>query len=307
MREEWQRRVWIGAEMTAGEVVEALVEEMGVRKVVVHGAKTARVKYVLQVAAASGGESPCSGAARGGADPEDPCSDLETLTFKTRLLPHLQTLGSSSPHSVTFTISPAWFARIGTVGLAVSASPSKARIATRDDAKDGNTASWRPASIFGGIFGGASQEKPAPVEVEEALEVEQEEEGEGTIKGLASTSALENAGERKVPSAPASTTARLSTLFTDWMAPDPTTSPPSGTTKAEGAPAKVRIVSEPVAIEEPKMLGRKFMSFTSGQRAKVMGEGISETLDEEEDEEEDLDAALGALMVRFFLDTSIRS
>lgn len=59
VREEWRRRIWIGGEMTAGEVVEALVEEMGVRKVVVHGAKTARVEYVLQVAAASGGESLC--------------------------------------------------------------------------------------------------------------------------------------------------------------------------------------------------------------------------------------------------------
>jgi hypothetical protein len=39
----------VAAEMTAGETVEAIVEELGVRKVVVQGHKTARVEYVVQI------------------------------------------------------------------------------------------------------------------------------------------------------------------------------------------------------------------------------------------------------------------
>ena len=253
--------------------------------------------------------SRCASREGAGADPASPCSDLQSIPFTTRLLHHLRTLTSSSPYPVTFTISPAWFARIGTVGIAVSGSASASkprRIGTREESKDGTAASWRPASIFGGIFGGAAQGKSTSAEVEhDGKAGSEEEEEEGTIKGLSLMSSVDTGGERKVSSSSsASTTARLSTLFTDWMAPDPASGSPSGTTKAEGASAKVRLVSEPVAIEESKELGGKCMSLTSVQRTTAMGDGIPEA-PEEEDDEQDLDAALDTLMVRFFFERHI--
>lgn len=48
--------MFLSAEMTAGETVEAIVEELGVRKVVIQGHKTARVEYVVQVIDSNGGE-----------------------------------------------------------------------------------------------------------------------------------------------------------------------------------------------------------------------------------------------------------
>jgi len=48
--------MFIAAEMTAGETVEAIVEELGVRKVVIQGHKTARVEYVVQIIDSNGGE-----------------------------------------------------------------------------------------------------------------------------------------------------------------------------------------------------------------------------------------------------------
>jgi len=54
--EGWKWKMFLSAEMTAGETVEAIVEELGVRKVVIQGHKTARVEYVVQVIDSSGGE-----------------------------------------------------------------------------------------------------------------------------------------------------------------------------------------------------------------------------------------------------------
>lgn len=54
--EGWKWKMFIAAEMTAGETVEAIVEELGVRKVVIQGHKTARVEYVVQIIDSNGGE-----------------------------------------------------------------------------------------------------------------------------------------------------------------------------------------------------------------------------------------------------------
>lgn len=54
--EGWQYRLFLTAGMTAGETVEALIEELGIRKVVVQGHKSARVEYCLR-AGGSGGSS----------------------------------------------------------------------------------------------------------------------------------------------------------------------------------------------------------------------------------------------------------
>lgn len=52
--EGWGWRQWIGGETTVAEALEQLIETLGVRKVILHGAKTARVEYVLQSSTARG-------------------------------------------------------------------------------------------------------------------------------------------------------------------------------------------------------------------------------------------------------------
>lgn len=60
--EGWQFRLFLTADMTAGETIEALIEELGVRKVVVQGHKSARVEYCLRATGSAGGASSASSA-----------------------------------------------------------------------------------------------------------------------------------------------------------------------------------------------------------------------------------------------------
>lgn len=46
--EGWIWKTWLGAHVTATALIEQLVQTLGVRKVIVHGTKTARVEYVVQ-------------------------------------------------------------------------------------------------------------------------------------------------------------------------------------------------------------------------------------------------------------------
>lgn len=58
--QDWRFALYTGAGMTAGEGVEAVVEELGIKRVVAHGAKTSRVEYALQVSDPSKGSVPSS-------------------------------------------------------------------------------------------------------------------------------------------------------------------------------------------------------------------------------------------------------
>lgn len=48
--EHWEWTTFVGADLTAAEALSQLIETLGVHKVALHGAKTARVEYVLQTA-----------------------------------------------------------------------------------------------------------------------------------------------------------------------------------------------------------------------------------------------------------------
>jgi hypothetical protein len=147
---------------------------------------------------------------------------------------------------------------------------------------------WRPTSIFGGIWGG-SKVSEAPTGMEG--DGEEEEPAERTIKGI-SDRLVETQGRSL------STTARLSTLFTDWMAPE---SAEVGSSQAASS-NRQRIVSEPLAIVDPTELPQRFMSLTNEMRSRALASGISEGEDEDggndELEGEDLDRSLESLMVR---------
>lgn len=264
---EFTRKFWIGAEMSAKEVMDAVIEELGIRLVILQGVKTARVEYVLQRRDSKQGRfsltlwrEPRAKGIR--------CLllVLQLIPYSTKLLPHLQSSGSSPPFSVTFTVSSTWLARIGTVGnaLTTSSSHAKPRIGTRDE---GNQGSWRPSSIFAGIWA-------API-VSNSIAEEgdgEEEEKEGTIKGLKSSDGGEvGISPRILPSnSLASGKARLSTLFTDWLTADDT---------SNGDPSnRSRVVSEPLSVV------------------------ASSRQDPECELPEDLEASLDALMVsNFFL------
>lgn len=227
------------------------------------------------------------------------CEGPQTIVPATRLLAHVQSGAKPSPYPISFTISPSWLARAGTVALGIAPSPAassaegKVRITTRQAGKDG---SWRPGSIFGGLWSSAEQS----IEEREGDEegAEEEEEGEGTIKGDRTSldapyATTEEAGgprpSRTSSNQASSTKARLSSLFTDWIAPEASTS---------GS----RLVSAPVAISDSVDATKRFSTFTARDRMSMI-----EVSANEEDEEEDLESALEGLMVRSCLSTRRRS
>ncbi|GAA5889934.1 hypothetical protein JCM5296_003653 [Sporobolomyces johnsonii] len=299
--EGWQYRLFLSAEMSAIETVEAIVEELSVRKVVVQGHKTARVEYVVQVRDAQGVP--------------------QVLPAPTRLLPYLQKLfpDITTPYQITFTVSPSWLRKAGTVAYAITSggnsststggSSAKPRIASREGG------GWRPSSLFGGFWGPeGKKEEPVPEEPppdpEDDEDVEgqrtepqedddeDEEEGERTIKGE------KGSNPDPVPSTstamplplPATSRTRLSTLFTDWIAPEPSTSS-SPSSPSPALEARTRIVGGPMPLSRD--LGRRFSSFTPGERLSGIHNQGSFAENDENDEgegEEDMDAALEGLM-----------
>lgn len=279
-------RFWISAETTAAQAVETIVEELGVRKVVVHGTKTAKVEYVLQTVSDGQGTLArlCTDVV--------PVSPLplvaaSTIPTSTPLVSYLLATQGQPPWKVNFTISPAWVARAGTVALGIAGAVSsssklndKARIASRSEGKEGG---WRPTSLFGGLWSGATVEEGTGEDEEE----EEEEEGEGTIKGLAAAeTAGDEGGPRTTQTSQSSTKARLSSLFTDWIAPDAST----GATETTSPAPRSRLVSEPVPA------ARRFSSWTPGSRMSfVEGDGVEEEAAVEDEGE--LNEALEKLMV----------
>lgn len=224
---------------------------------------------------------------------------METIATPTRLLSRLQkeSVDADAPLKAEFTASPAWLKKAGTVALALpgvgrsessdaATAGAKAPIAKRDGT------SWRPSSLFGGFWGGEAPDEPlgkpdelftnatsptSPVD-------DGEEEGEGTLKAEkgAATVCAETSSVRSSPG----NRSRLSTLFTDWIAPEPapaTTSPSRRHT---------RIVGEPIAVS--KHLSRRFSSFVPEAGAA----DASPSLAEYPLSDGDIDIALEELMVR---------
>ncbi|GAA6056774.1 hypothetical protein JCM3770_006127 [Rhodotorula araucariae] len=278
--EGWHFRLFLAAETTAGEAIEAIVEELGVRKVVVHGHKTARVEYCLQIK-------------HDGGTPQ-------TLPTPARLLPFLQKddPSGSPPYRATFTVSPSWLQKAGTVGFAIPGAASSASSGSSDGARRGITSrdgtGWRPGSLFGGFWGG--EETPAtgartPADEEKTADGTDDDEGDGTLKAEKGGAAAAS-GATTSPSSTAGGRSRLSALFTEWIAPEASaTSPPPA--EQPGRPVS-RIVGEPVALS--KDLSRRFSSFTSGERLAAIRLQERDDDDDEDAPDEELEAPLEQLM-----------
>lgn len=214
-------------------------------------------------------------------------SVLHTVLLPTaQVIAHLQSVSSAGPpYEIQFSISEAWFARIGTVaksfsralqrpGIGSRSPPgSRTAIATQrprspEEPPSSTTASaWRPASIFGSLWTsppaslitqqgtvkavGATQAGQAATEAGE----EDAEEGEGTLKGIeqamshAKTLSPQTTG---VNGAPASSS-RLSSLFDAWRQPEPAAAAlPSASPLVEQSTVRARMVSEPVMADDFK-------------------------------------------------------
>lgn len=194
----------------------------------------------------------------------------ETIATPIRLLTRLQrdAVDAATPLRAEFTVSPSWLKKAGTVALAlpgVGSSDStdaetpntKQPIAKRDGTN------WRPSSLFGGFWGGEADPSETSSNVANVSSSEQptaaspdhddeEEEGEGTLKAEKGASATASADMSSVRSN-AGNRSRLSTLFTDWVAPE--------ASNASASPSRqhARVVGEPVAMS--KDLSWRFSSF----------------------------------------------
>jgi hypothetical protein len=169
--------------------------------------------------------------------------------------------------------------------------------------------------LFGGLWGTETvkevlgeedlppEEEPTMAELAgvEAQKVQgDEEEEDDTLKGEKA------AGSTATPASLSGLTgggggrARLSAIFSDWIAPDAAAAASSSSAVLPASQPRARVVGQPVAMS--KAMSRRFSSFTPGDRLSVIHSAGSfmeqDEEDEAEGEEEDLEASLEQLMVR---------
>lgn len=200
--------------------------------------------------------------------------DLDTLLPTINLMAHLRDLELQPPHRLLFTISPVFFTKYGsTLGMAAMGrgQERKTSITRRDDAA-ASASSWRPSSIFGGIF--ASSVDP----VKELAEEEEESIENGTIKATTLPDSPE-------PAAVSTASSRLSTLFTDWVSPTADPVPDRSVKNRVGKPSGL--------IEGGE---KRFATISGAQRTQLAGLGVS--IDETGEE---VEAGLEKLMVMLVL------
>lgn len=214
------------------------------------------------------------------------------------------------PYNITLSISEAWFARIGTVAKSFSkalqrpsiGSTSRTRVAsptTSPNATHSTTPSgWRPASIFGGLWGSPAQSKivdpargsPKPHDTGQkvddddegvgdttvvALEAQEGDDEEGTLKGL--EQALRARSRSPPVGAPASSS-RLSSLFDAWKAP--AIASESASTASPAGTLRTRIVSEPVPVDDFRRISHLSLSIDGSGPSRDSGTELPDDLSE---------------------------
>lgn len=184
------------------------------------------------------------------------------LVAATPLIPHLKRTSSDvANYRITLSISEAWYSRIGTVAKSFSKALQRPTLGTvtartrREDSPGYSTSTtpsaWRPASIFNSLWqsptsnvGDDSQDtiRAGPDSDDE------DEEGEGTLKGL-------EQGSKKpiVPARPNQASrgnTRLSSLFDVWSYP---AAPADSVAEKENLKQSIgrsRMVSEPMPVDD---------------------------------------------------------
>lgn len=244
--------------MTVAQTIDAVLDELGIRKIVTQGSKSARVEY--QIAAAGG---------------EGKYNLLEAVHQKMSLMRSLTVLGAASPliphlkrttrdvadYRVILSISEAWYSRIGTVAKSFSKALQRPTLGTvtartrREESPGYSTSTtpsaWRPASIFNSLWqsptsnvGDDSQDtiRAGPDSDDE------DEEGEGTLKGFEQALKKPIVPTRLNQASRGNT--RLSSLFDVWAYP---AAPPDQAAEKESLKQSIgrsRMVSEPMPVDD---------------------------------------------------------
>lgn len=231
-----------GAGTRVSEVVEAVCEEMGVRRVILQGSKSARVEYALADITTNQISMP----------PPPP------LNVKVCLPEHLITLpGPPKAYpSIYFTISAKWLSRLGTVALGFSKHARKnvkaPAVVGKQQSPPANIPSEKSipskqAGVFG-LWGMASVSKAtAPAQIStgdselDALSSEPLHVGEDDIEK--ETTVKEAHVTRK--KATHTATARLSRMFEGWISTAPGESADQPSSSSSPSPAsKERPISQ---------------------------------------------------------------
>lgn len=171
-----------------------------------------------------------------------------------------QAQSGSDGYRLSFSVSDAWFARIGTVAKSFSRALQRPTLGTvtarrrREDSPgypSGTTPSaWRPASIFSSLWQSPTSNvgDDSQGTIRAGGDSDDEDEGEGTLKGLEQANAKAAAPTRAVQTSRGNT--RLSSLFDVWSNPVP---PASTTVPIDALGQSIgrnRIVSEPMAVDD---------------------------------------------------------
>lgn len=186
---------------------------------------------------------------------------LPVIDSTSPLVPRLKHVqGDTDIYRISLSISDLWYARIGTVAKSFSKALQRPTLGSgtarrrREDSPGYHThttpSAWRPASIFNSLWqsptsniGDDSQDTIRATQNSD----EEEEEGEGTLKGLEQTAKAADPSRQALSSRG---TTRLSSLFDVWSYP--THSPDSNSLKdpLKQSIGRSRIVSEPMAVDD---------------------------------------------------------
>lgn len=160
----WEDRVWFLAATrtgtTAAELVEGVCEELGIRRVVVQGSKSARVEYAIA-------ELPLPG------DPMAPMPPPPPLPGSLALPSRLSkvTKEGMEPPTMLFTVSASWLSHLGTVAQGFSkharrAAPAASGAPNADPTTPSKGS--RPVGMFG-LWGSASVSKASAPGLSDAI------------------------------------------------------------------------------------------------------------------------------------------
>ncbi len=298
--EGFQHLWFVAAGMTAGDIIDTLIDELGIRRVVLMGTKSARVEYALEL--------------------EDttvvPVHRSITEIIKEKYI-------RGPPYVFVFTLSRAWFAKLGTVSRVFGKDLQRPELApvsisqpsqpTESPTKNEPTSKlspskahvsnilWKPKSMYNAWLQRKTSISDLIVTCEDD---EDKDKGGATLKARpeilepacnSSSTILVGSPSSK----PGSGNSRLSSLFHGWLRVDASDIPIESDAlkndalknNKETVKIRHRIVSEPVVLLNEKTLEKHFMSLGKRSDALCLAQAI-----EEDSNTEDLETAMEALM-----------
>lgn len=287
----WSRRLWfLSASSSAADVVDAVVEELGIRKIVLQGSKSARIEYALALCSSTD------------VAPMPPPPALPASTSMAAFLQALQSQGGSSKDTaplLLFTLSASWLSRLGTVAVGFAKHARKAPLSpqpqTQQQASSASPQQKKavpsspspspkqraPVNGILSLWGAASISKASAPTLnqvgEDAAEEESSGEAAGTIKASPKAAKRDLGSDYNVSSvrgsvafrnasgegtaakrqpAPKSTSTRLSRMFEGWGGGASTDEQPQSPTPGDRASKRIS-VSGPLRISPSATLSGK--------------------------------------------------